>query len=976
MSEPKLISPMLDDFIMGGPISDHHGVCCCPAIENETDNKYIVKVISVPASPAQMDALLLSGAYSSEEAALEYFRALTDDVVQEVSVLENLAQLEGFLAYSKCQVEPMESGKGFDVYLLSPYKRSLQKHFKRHSFTHLDALNLGLDLCAALSVARRSGYLYVDLKPSNVFVTDQRLFRVGDLGFIKLDSLQYASVPEKYLSTYTPPEIRDAFSALNTTMDTYAAGLILYQVYNNGELPFNDELQPGDTLPAPLYADYEMSEIILKACNPNPDERWQNPTEMGQAIISYMQRNGANDTPIVPMPEPEEATEASEEAIEESEPVTADSEDASEVTEEVTEEVAEEVTKEVAEVAEASDEETENLSFLDDADEVLEEFGEDAENYETLTEEVSEMLSQADELAAADVPEPVVVPDHVDVPVPEPVVIEEEEEVSEPTEEEPVAEETEEETAAAEESEEETDLPKQEKKRISPWLYGVAAVVLAVLLLLGGIFFYRNYYILPIDSISVEGNEDVLVVYVSTSIDESLLQVICSDTYGNQLPAPVIDGKAEFTGLVPNTAYSIKVVANGFHRLTGKSSTAYSTPIQTNIVQFDAVTGITDGSVILSFAVEGPDCKEWTVVYSADGEEERSATFTTHMVTLTDLTIGKDYTFRLVPDQELYVTGQKEISFTARKLVRAENLEVISCVDSTLTASWSVPEGENVSSWSVRCFNDNYNQTIITTDTTATFKDLDHTLGYTVEVKAAGMSVSQATNIAANSITAGNFTADTSNPNKFTFTWQPSQDISEDGWILRYTIDGFESETTIPCNENTAVISPVVPNATYRIRLEDASGNVLLGSKTVLVTPAPADYTEEFEDFSVTRADLEFKMCRRPHYSNWDRYDVGNNYFKAAYASGEKAAFLVNLDKKHSASEKEIAIVYVIRNEDGAPVLFGSELRSWENLWYKHWYHDTCELNIPVMPTEVGTYTMDVYFNNGLVHSQEFTIVQ
>lgn len=957
MSEPKLISPMLDDFIMGGPISDHHGVCCCPAIENETDDKYIVKVISVPATPAQMDALLLSGAYSSEEAALEYFRTLTDGVIREVSVLENLAQLEGFLAYSACQVEPMESGKGFEVYLLSPYKRSLQKHFKRHSFTHLDALNLGLDLCAALSVARRSGYLYVDLKPSNVFVTDQRLFRIGDLGFIKLDSLQYASVPEKYLSTYTPPEIRDAFSALNATMDTYAAGLILYQVYNNGELPFNDELQPGDTLPAPLYADYEMTEIILKACNPNPDERWQNPTEMGQAIISYMQRNGANDTPIVPMPEPEETTEVSEEAVVENEPVTADSEE----------------TEDVAEAVENLDEETEVLSLSDDTDEVLAEIGEDAENYEALTEEVSEILSQADELAAAEVPDPVVVPDYVDVSVPEPVV---EEEVSEPAEEEPVAEESEEETATAEEAEEETADADQKKKPVSFWLYGIAAAVLAVLLLLGGIFFYRNYYILPIDSISVEGNEDVLVVHVSTSIDESLLQIICSDTYGNQLPAPVIDGKAEFTGLTPNTAYSIKVVANGFHRLTGKSNTAYSTPIQTNIVQFDAVTGITDGSVILSFAVEGPDCKEWTVVYSADGEQERSATFTTHMVTLTDLTVGKDYTFRLVPDQELYVTGQKEISFTAQRLVRAENLEVISCVDSTLTASWSAPEGENVSSWSVRCSNDNYNQTIITTDTTATFKDLDHTQGYMVEVKAAGMSVTQATNIAANSITAGNFTADTSNPNKFTFTWQPSQEISEDGWILRYTIDGFESETVIPCNENTAVISPVVPNATYRVRLEDASGNVLLGSKAIIATPDSADYTEEFEDFSVTRADLEFKMCRRPHYANWDRYDVGNNYFKAAYASGEKAAFLVNLDKKHSASEKEIAIVYVIRNEDGAPVLFGSELRSWENLWYKHWYHDTCELNIPVMPTEVGTYTMDVYFNNGLVHSQEFTIVQ
>ena len=273
MSEPKLISPLLDNFAMGGPISDHHGIQCCPAMENNTDDKYIVKIISVPASSAKLDALLLTGAYADEESALAYFKGLANDVIEEVEILNKLSEMEGFLPYKGSQLITKDSGKGFDVYLLSPYKRSLEKHFKRHSMTHLDALNLGLDLCAALSVCRRSGFLYVALKPSNVFVTGDRLYRIGDLGFIRLDSLKYASLPDKYYSQYTPPEIRDAFSALNSTMDIYAAGLILYQAYNNGELPFNDQLSPGDVIPAPLYADYEMSEIILKACAPDPADR-------------------------------------------------------------------------------------------------------------------------------------------------------------------------------------------------------------------------------------------------------------------------------------------------------------------------------------------------------------------------------------------------------------------------------------------------------------------------------------------------------------------------------------------------------------------------------------------------------------------------------------------------------------------------------------------------------------------------------
>ena len=69
MSEPKLISPMLDNFEIGGPLSDHDGVRCCPAMRKNSDEKYIVKIISVPASQTKLDALLLTGAYPDKDAA-------------------------------------------------------------------------------------------------------------------------------------------------------------------------------------------------------------------------------------------------------------------------------------------------------------------------------------------------------------------------------------------------------------------------------------------------------------------------------------------------------------------------------------------------------------------------------------------------------------------------------------------------------------------------------------------------------------------------------------------------------------------------------------------------------------------------------------------------------------------------------------------------------------------------------------------
>ena len=115
MTELNLISPMLDDFEVGGVISDHDGVRCYPAMRKNSDEKYIVKVISVPASQTKLDALLLTGAYSSKEAALSYFEALANDIAAEKRILDDLAQLEGFVSYTDIQIVPKDDANGFDV---------------------------------------------------------------------------------------------------------------------------------------------------------------------------------------------------------------------------------------------------------------------------------------------------------------------------------------------------------------------------------------------------------------------------------------------------------------------------------------------------------------------------------------------------------------------------------------------------------------------------------------------------------------------------------------------------------------------------------------------------------------------------------------------------------------------------------------------------------------------------------------------
>ena len=915
MPEPNQNIPILEGFLTGGPISEHDGVSCSPAMREATEEKYILKAISVPASEAKLEAMLLAGAFSNKEAALAYYQDMAHDIAEEAALLQQLSRLEGFAAYENWQVSPKDDTDGFCVYLLSPYRLTLERHLRSNPITHLDAVNLGLDLCAALAVCRRSGYLYVDLKPSNIYICDDREFRIGDLGFIALASLPYASLPEKYHSAYTAPEIADAYSALNGTLDIYAAGLILYQVYNNGVLPQTD----GDTLLPPEYADYEMASIILKACDPNPDNRWQDPAEMGQALVAYMQKNTVNDTPIVPPAIPVEVEPEAEEAVETTdsdEPTTdevinevdqalesvgvdlqqaeaelltsadvektaaeAEEEDAEESAEDITGDSAEEVpaedtgdvTEEALEAEAASEDapaadaekNTEPTPQTEEAPKQEEEVTPATE--ENITEEVSQMLAQADDLIAHETPDPVVAPEPIDVPIPPKIVLPAEEELEEPeiTEEEvtenaeEILEETSEEMSdeaieaeplnaetaqetAEEEAEDEEAIPEKPTRRSPLKALIAAAISLAIAagLFLGGYFYYHYEYLQHIENISLSGNEDRLTVSLITDIEDSLLTVVCTDTYGNTKRQSVTDKTAVFTGLNPDTRYKVQVEIDGFHQLTGTTSGIHITQAQTSILNFSCVSGAENGSVILSFTVHGPDSKEWRIKYHALGEEAQSVTFTGHVVTINGLALGKKYTFWLEPMESLYTVGADTLEFTVSKLIFAENLVIQGFSGSALTATWSAPEGETVDSWIVRCYNEfGFDKTITVNGTTAVFEQLDPAHAYTVEVTAVGMTQGRKVSVSANSLTIQNLSVDVSDPERLKLHWTFTGKAPAGGWLLQYAVRDTSDSLTVNCPTSNAEITPVVPGGVYFFTIQSADGNTVFNSKWAFTAP-------------------------------------------------------------------------------------------------------------------------------------------
>ena len=1027
MSIPKSVSPLLDNILIGDAISEHHGIRCYPAMHKDTGDKYIVKVISLPPSQTQVDALKLAGVVSDDDSIRHYFQERSIETITEIETLQALSRHEGFMPCEGYQLEPSEDGLGFDIYMLSPYRRSLERQFTKRPFTQLDAINLGMDICSALMACRRNGYLFVNLKPNNIYLTPNGEFKISDLGFLNMGNLKYATIPSQYISDYTAPEMKDAFATPNTSIDIYALGAILYSVYNGGVLPSVD----ADVPPAPQYADEELAAIIVKACSKNPEDRWEDPAQMGQALVNYMQKNGAEDLPIVPPAPVEPEISASDEqeadreiqsiaaliADVEDEPVaeeasvtdaepesdaSIDEEPVCEDTEQLTDAPAEEdpeADDSIAEIsalvtdalssqnkasADAADddvpaEETaEEAAAEDDGEEMDETESEDAPITESDDEnDIDAIIAQADALAALEVPSPVVPAEPSDIAELEAALATE---ITECSEEAPAddVDEIPQDDSAEDSAEDSADDPdeydegEEEPRRRFPVLKILLAVLIVLLLAAGAFCFYKFYYMKTVDDIQLEGKQDRLTVFVTSEAEDSLFNVTCTASDGTKTVVPLINGMVEFSGLAPDTEYTITVGVNGFHGINGDITDTYHSPAETEIIDCTVVTGNMLGSAVISFNVEGPDSEHWVLTYKAEGDtQEQTVTFAGHTHTLMGLEKDVVYTGVITPVEDLYLVESAPISFTTTDLIQASDLHISSFEENALTAQWTAPEEFTVTGWTVICTNDaGFKKSIETAETTATFTDLDMTKAYSVDVIAVGQSMKQSVSIGANAVTVKNIQADSSTTGVLKLSWEATT-IPDGGWVVHYTAGDCPTEFTQACSENSVSILPVIPATVYKIVIKAADDSAVACPLYTYTTPDAVNFSAVYGGDAVNNGNLQFSMCKTPAKADWEHSDVKGSDYTTRFSAGQKASFVVFLNKVYGKNYDDFYISYVVKGEDGSIIDISSVKTAWTNMWYKNY----CELDMPFMPADAGKYTVSIYFNGQFVTTQSFNIV-
>lgn len=218
--------------------------------------KAALKVIAIPGDPDDMIQMREKG-YDDAQIA-ENVRQQLRDLVNRCENMKKLRDCPNVVRFDDVRCEQHSDGIGWDVFL----KTELLTPLTRVVSDNVDegiVIRLGKDLCRALMAGEENGILHGDIKPANIFVAPNGAFKLGDFG---ISGIMGGT------STFAAPEGDQTAAA-----DLYSLGLVLYWLLNARQLP-GKEAQP------PANGSDRLKKIILKACAPNPGDRYRTAGEM------------------------------------------------------------------------------------------------------------------------------------------------------------------------------------------------------------------------------------------------------------------------------------------------------------------------------------------------------------------------------------------------------------------------------------------------------------------------------------------------------------------------------------------------------------------------------------------------------------------------------------------------------------------------------------------------------------------------
>lgn len=258
-----------------------------------------IKVISVPKNQQEIKTARSQG--MNDEAIYNYFRGLVDNLLNEITLMDNLKGAKNVVGIEDYKIIEHEGEIGWDIFIRMELLTPFDSFISNPEFSQLDVIRLGVDICTALEVCEQNYIVHRDIKPDNIFISRFGEYKLGDFGIARKLEATQANLSRKGTLNYMAPEVYKS-EAYGSNVDIYSLGLVLYTLLNNNRIAFlppypqqitysdNEEALSkrlsGVPLTPPCNASASLGATIVKACAYNPQDRFQTATEFKNALIA------------------------------------------------------------------------------------------------------------------------------------------------------------------------------------------------------------------------------------------------------------------------------------------------------------------------------------------------------------------------------------------------------------------------------------------------------------------------------------------------------------------------------------------------------------------------------------------------------------------------------------------------------------------------------------------------------------------
>ena len=268
--------------------------------EYGTTYRAALKIISVPQDDDDIKSRMSEG--TDIDTISEYYEGILKEIINENELMSKLKGNSNIVSYEDHQIIPHEETIGYDILIRMELLTPLLDRMLEHKLDEKEVVKLGIDMCRALEVCHKKNIVHRDIKPQNIFISDNGDYKLGDFGIARTMEKTTGGMSKKGTYKYMAPEV---FRGENydSTVDIYSLGIVLFTLLNGNRGPFlpappakvthNDEEEArlrrfrGEPVPAPKDASPMLAYIIQKACACDPKDRYRTAARMRKDLESY-----------------------------------------------------------------------------------------------------------------------------------------------------------------------------------------------------------------------------------------------------------------------------------------------------------------------------------------------------------------------------------------------------------------------------------------------------------------------------------------------------------------------------------------------------------------------------------------------------------------------------------------------------------------------------------------------------------------